>query len=103
MNPERFARARLEQLFSAALEAVDPARAVVGAVQRKGDQIEIAGELLRPGARLVVLAVGKAAGTMAHALEALVGDRIAAGWCKGHSRTSCHRIWRPVRSHPAIE
>jgi len=79
VNPERFARARLEELFSAALEAVDPARAVAGAVQRKGDQIEIAGEPLEPGARLVVLAVGKAAGTMARALEALVGDRIAAG------------------------
>ena len=79
MNPERFARARLEELFSAALEAVDPARAVERAVQRNGDQIEVAGEPLEPGARLVVLAVGKAAGTMARALEAVVGDRIAAG------------------------
>ena len=79
MNPEGFARARLEELFSAALEAVDPAHAVEGAVRRNGDQIEVAGEPLEPGARLVVLAVGKAAGTMARALEALVGDRIAAG------------------------
>ena len=79
MNPERFARARLEELFSAALEAVDPARAVEGAVHRIGDQIEVAGVPLEPGARLVVLAVGKAAGTMARALEALVGDRISAG------------------------
>ena len=79
MNSERFARARLEELFSAALEAVDPARAVEGAVCWNGDRIEIAGELLEPGARLVVLAVGKAAGTMARALEAVVGDRIAAG------------------------
>jgi glycerate-2-kinase len=79
VNPERFARARLEELFFAALEAVDPARAVEGAVRRNADQIEIAGESLEPGARLVVLAVGKAAGTMARALEAVVGDRIAAG------------------------
>lgn len=79
MNRERFARARLEGLFSAALAAVDPARAVERAVIRAGDRIEIAGELLEPGARLVVLAVGKAAGAMARALEALVGDRIAAG------------------------
>ena len=77
MNSERFARARLEELFSAALEAVDPARAVKGAVRRNGDQIEIAGAALEPGARLVVLAVGKAAGTMARALEAVAGDRIA--------------------------
>ncbi len=79
MNPERLARARLEQLFFAALEAVDPARALQGAGQRDGEQIVVAGEPLEPGARLVVLAVGKAAGTMARALEALVGDRIAAG------------------------
>ena len=79
MNPERFARARLEDLFFAALEAVDPARAVERAVCLKGDQIEVAGELLEPGASLVVLAVGKAAGTMARALEAAVGDRIYAG------------------------
>jgi glycerate-2-kinase len=79
VNPERFARARLEQLFSAALEAVDPAHAVQAAVRRDADQLEVAGEPLEPEARLVVFAVGKAAGTMARALEALVGDRIAAG------------------------
>ncbi len=79
MNPESLARARLEELFFAALAAVDPARALQRAVRRDGDQIEIAGEPLEPGARLVVFAVGKAAGTMARALEALLGDRIAAG------------------------
>jgi len=76
---EQSARTRLEELFNAALEAVDPARAVAGAVRRRGDRIEIAGERLDPGARLVVLAVGKAAAAMAQALEAVVGDRIAAG------------------------
>jgi glycerate-2-kinase len=79
VNPERLARVRLEELFFAALEAVDPARAVRKAVRRDGDQIEVAGEPLESGAGLVVFAVGKAAGTMARALEALVGDRIAAG------------------------
>jgi len=58
---------------------VDPARAVRRAVRRNGDQIEVAGEPLEPGARVVVLAVGKAAGTMASALEAVIGDRIVAG------------------------
>ncbi len=79
MNSERLARTRLEALFRAALAAVDPARAVARAVRRRGDLLEIAGEPLDPGARLVVLAVGKAAGAMAQALEALAGDRIAAG------------------------
>jgi len=79
VKPERFARARLEQLFSAALEAVDPARAVQAVVRRDADQIAVAGAPLEPGARLVVFAVGKAAGAMARALEAVVGDRIVAG------------------------
>jgi len=79
VNPNRFARARLEQLYSAALEAVDPARAVQAVIRREGDQLEIAGEPLEPAARLVVLAVGKAAGTMARALEALAADRISGG------------------------
>jgi glycerate-2-kinase len=79
VNPLGFARSRLEQLFSAALEAVDPARAVSSAVHRNGDSIEIAGVALQPGARLVVLAIGKAAGTMARALEEIAGNRIAAG------------------------
>jgi glycerate 2-kinase len=72
-------RNRLEELFSAALDAVEPARAVREAVRRNGDRVEIAGEPLSPGARLIVLAVGKAAGPMARALEEVVGDQIAAG------------------------
>jgi glycerate-2-kinase len=72
-------RNRLEELFSAALDAVEPARAVREAVRREGDRIAIAGEPLPPGARLIVLAVGKAAGRMARALEDVVGDQIAGG------------------------
>lgn len=79
MSSDRFARSRLEQLYSAALEAVDPARAVQAAIRRDGDQLQIAGEPVAPGARLVVLAVGKAAAAMARALEARAADRIAAG------------------------
>ncbi|HXV36195.1 MAG TPA: DUF4147 domain-containing protein [Myxococcota bacterium] len=73
------ARAQLEELFFRALEAVDPARAICSAVRRDGDRIEIASRALPRDARLVVLAIGKAAGTMARALEGIVGDRIAAG------------------------
>jgi glycerate-2-kinase len=72
-------RTRLEELFSAALDSVEPARAVRGAVRRDGDRVEIAGEPLSPGARLIVLAVGKAAGPMARAFEEVAGDQIAAG------------------------
>jgi glycerate-2-kinase len=73
------ARAQLEELYFRALEAVDPARAMRNAVRRDGDRIEIAGRPLPRDARLVVLAIGKAAGAMARALESIVGDRISAG------------------------
>ena len=79
MSAASSVRNRLEALFSAALEAVDPARAVHEAVRRRGGRVEVAGELLPAGARLVVLAVGKAAGPMARALEDVVGDQIADG------------------------
>jgi glycerate-2-kinase len=69
----------LEALFSAALQAVDPARAVRDAVRCDGDRIEVAGRSLPAEARLVVFAVGKAAGTMAAALEEVAGSRIARG------------------------
>jgi glycerate 2-kinase len=79
VNSVSAVRNRLEELFSAALASVDPARAVRGAVRRNGDRVEIAGEALPAGARLIVLAVGKAAGPMARALEDVVGDQIAGG------------------------
>ncbi len=72
-------RESLEEVFAAALRAVDPARAVREAVQCDGDLIYVAGRELPPDAGLVVFAVGKAAGTMASALEEVVGSRIARG------------------------
>jgi glycerate-2-kinase len=73
------ARAGLERCFGAALTAVDAGAAVARAVTRDGTGLHIAGEPVADGARLVVLAVGKAAAAMAAALEAVAGDRIAAG------------------------
>jgi glycerate 2-kinase len=73
------ARARLEHCFRSALAAVDAGAAVRRALVREGARLRLAGEDLRDAERLVVLAVGKAAAAMAAAVEAVAGDRIAAG------------------------
>jgi len=72
-------RARLERCFRAALAAVDAGAAVTRALARAGARLRIAGEDVPDAARLCVLAVGKAAAPMAAAVEAIAGDRIAAG------------------------
>lgn len=75
------ARAGLESLLRAALAAVHGERLVRGAVTREaGGALAIAGRRLQPGARLVVVAAGKAAAEMAVGLEAAARDRIARGW-----------------------
>jgi glycerate-2-kinase len=73
-------RARLERVFRASLAAIEPAAAVRRHVANDAaGRFCIAGEPLAPGARLAVLAVGKAAAPMAQALEAVAGERVAAG------------------------
>ena len=79
MNPGLGSRARLERCFRAALAAVDAGAAVSRVLERDGKRLWLAGEALPDGARLVVLAVGKAAAPMAAAVEAIAGDLIAAG------------------------
>jgi glycerate-2-kinase len=73
------ARARLERCFRSALAAVDAGAAVRQALVREGARLRVAGAELPDAARLVVLAVGKAAAAMAVAVESVAGDRIAAG------------------------
>jgi hydroxypyruvate reductase len=72
-------RAILEALFRAGLEAADPAAAVRRAIRVAGSEVGIARDSVPRGARFVVVAAGKAAGPMASALEASIGDRIARG------------------------
>ena len=79
MSPQGARRARLEALFRQALAAVDASAAVRRAVSQRDGELSIAGVPLAPGARLVVLAAGKAAAEMAAALEQVAGARIAAG------------------------
>ncbi len=79
MSPGLDSRARLEHCFRSALAAVDAGAAVTRALAREGAQLRIAGKALPDAARLLVLAIGKAAAPMAAAVEAVAGDRIAAG------------------------
>jgi glycerate-2-kinase len=72
-------RAILEGLLAAALHRVDPAAALRRHVHRSGDRLTLAGREVPDGARLVVLAAGKAAAAMAAALEELAADRISRG------------------------
>jgi len=72
-------RATLEGILAAALERVDPAAALRRGVHRSGDRLTLGGREVPEGARLVVLAAGKAAAAMAAALEEVVGDRIDRG------------------------
>jgi glycerate 2-kinase len=75
----RDARAQLEAVYRAALAAIDPARALRSAVRASAAELEIAGRAVPDGARVFVLAIGKAGGALAAAAEELLGARIAAG------------------------
>jgi len=72
-------RAILEDLLAAALRRADPAAALRRCVDRCGDRLTLAGRALPDGARLVVLAAGKAAAAMGAALEELAADHIERG------------------------
>ena len=86
----RLDNARLKEaantIFRAGLEAVDPARAVAGAIHRQGNRLRVSGvdgatttiQLSETG-RILAVGAGKAAAPMAVALEACLGDRLAGG------------------------
>ncbi len=69
----------MESVLREALAAVDPGRAVRRVVALRGDSLEIDGRPLPAGARLRVVALGKAAASMAAGLEAVAAERIADG------------------------
>jgi glycerate-2-kinase len=103
VSPNGAIRERLESIFRQALAAVEPGATVRRQVTRDaGGVISIAGTPLAPDARLVVLAAGKAAGPMARALEAVAGERIAAGLAVGPvgGGVRLERIEALEASHP---
>jgi hydroxypyruvate reductase len=72
-------RAVLEAIFAAAIRDTQAGTRLRAVLAREGRTLRLAGRALPESARLVVVAVGKAAGAMALALEEVAGDRIAAG------------------------
>jgi hydroxypyruvate reductase len=82
-------RAELEAIFRAGLRAVEGGARVHDIVVREGRRLRVAGALLPEGARVHVLAAGKAAGAMANAFEERAGDLVAAGLCVTKSGHGC--------------
>ena len=98
-------RSKAGEILSAALRAVDPAEAVRRYVELSGKKLQI-GEHTYDLARLdhiYVVGAGKAAATMAAAIEGVLGDRLSAGWVNtkyGHKlanpRLTVHEAGHPV-------
>jgi hydroxypyruvate reductase len=85
-------RADARAVFDAAVAAVDPFRAVHRNLALRRGAVAIGGRkvVLGAGARLVAVAVGKAAAPMMAAAETVLGDRLAAGLCvtkRGYGRS----------------
>src|SRR3954453_18380038 len=69
----------IEAMYQAALRASDPRIAVRGALTIDGRGVSISGQHVECAGRLVVIAIGKAAVTMAAGAIDALGDRIDAG------------------------
>lgn len=78
-NPEQ--RQPILQILTAALEAVNPAQAVLRAVQVDGKQLTVGGRKynLAQYERIYVVGAGKAGAPMAQAVETILGERIHQG------------------------
>jgi glycerate-2-kinase len=77
--PPELPHAELLDWFRAGLDAVSPARALTRALEGDGHALRICGERIPAGARLVAIAIGKAACAMARELETRAGERIRCG------------------------
>lgn len=91
-------------IMEAALVAVDPAAAVHRAMHREGDVLALGTQRIDLATieRVIVLGAGKAGAPMAQAVEALLGDRIAAGYIivKDDHSAPTSRITLSEASHP---
>jgi glycerate-2-kinase len=75
-DSEIAARANLEKIFRAAIDAVDPARLVARAMDGDSPGAEQIPDLIANASRVVLLAVGKASARMAAEIERRVGAKI---------------------------
>jgi hydroxypyruvate reductase len=81
LEHDRANRERVLPILSAAIEAVDPYRAVRRFLIREGDELRVGDRAydLRRIARVFVVGAGKAGAPMARAVEDVLGERLAAG------------------------
>ncbi len=96
-------RAAAMELIWAALGAVNPATAVARTLRREGETLFIGDRPYDLTAldRVAVVGAGKAGAGMAAAVEAILGDRIAAGWVNvRYGYEPAHPLER-VHIHPA--
>lgn len=75
-DPDRAARADLEGIYREAVAAVDPARLVGKAIEGDCPGGERVPDLIAGAARILLLAIGKAAAAMAHEIERRVGNKL---------------------------
>lgn len=68
-------------IFEAGLKAADPATAVKNHLKRQGDKLHLQGQEydLRNYENIYVIGMGKAAASMAKAIEEIIGDRLTSG------------------------
>jgi glycerate 2-kinase len=81
MAPADSARKTIRHWFEVALETVEPRRAVASSLALHDDTLNVDGQAIRlvPEGRIIVLAIGKAAGGMARGALDVLGDRIDRG------------------------
>ena len=94
----------MESIYRAALAAVDPFKAVLGAVSVENGSLQVAGAVYDLDAfeRILVVGAGKATARMAQAIESLLGERISAGLVvvkDGHA-LPLNRIEQVEAAHP---
>src|SRR5258708_25380705 len=79
MSQHLKARADLEEIYRAAVAAVEPAWLVGRAMDGGCRAAEQVPELIAGASRIILLAVGKASLAMAHEIERRVGDKLVNG------------------------
>jgi hydroxypyruvate reductase len=83
--PEQIIRDHLRQIFSAALQRIDPYRMLLDHVRLAGDRLLVDMENerheidLSTFRRVLVLGAGKASARMGRAIEDILGDRVSGG------------------------
>jgi glycerate 2-kinase len=98
------ARATIERLFAAAIDAVDPETAVRSALNWDGSRLRVERFTVKPTRGIHLIAIGKAAGAMARGALDVLGDVVVSGDVltkEGHAdRSLPERIRVSEAGHP---